>query len=607
MSLADNPRNSDPDHLSELKTSVRWAVGCQEWDPMAERYVKRAYCPRTRKLLKSNEPERWVCSYEEALQVKEKYGLEYIVFLLTKEDPYHFFEYDDVGSVDDPRVRETIHEQNTYAEESLNGGGIHFIGKAVKSENQRKKDFRVKGIKSESYDRERLVVFTGKVIHDAPIRDVQGWVEKNIPTKKTQSKAIEPVPVDASDEEIIEKAQKDERFRKLFYEGDVSIYDNDDSVADMALCGMLAYWTGCDRERMDRIFRSSALMREKWNRDDYSQNTIKTAIGNCTSTYDPGKYQDTEEIVGELHTQRMNAQWKSMEACMVYRAHIALVEEHPWFVEKGEIKPIHGKDHIMPETGMLVYSCVRDLSLMSGIGYEEDPDPRKISKLNRRIEGETGLIRLISRGGPKKSSCFLLPIFSLRTQKKETQLFVEDMVTTPPVFPLCVLSENLLWIDPITTKEKFILEQVAWGRNTVQSLAEYFGMDEKGLLYRNLKPLENRGLLIKEGEEYIVSEERIEEMYTGAKGERAHESQRDRVSLDRKEYKESGEDANLKRSMEKIEAHLRGDIPVEDLTRWEKDQATGIRLRAVSKRKSRDDGLLVSGREVAILAGGTDE
>ncbi|MFR4804189.1 MAG: hypothetical protein ACLT98_13270 [Eggerthellaceae bacterium] len=39
----------------------------------------------------------------------------------------------------------------------------------------------------------------------------------------------------------------------------------DRSAADMALCSHLAFWCGRDAGRMDRIFRRSGLMRDKWD------------------------------------------------------------------------------------------------------------------------------------------------------------------------------------------------------------------------------------------------------------------------------------------------------------------------------------------------------
>jgi len=50
------------------------------------------------------------------------------------------------------------------------------------------------------------------------------------------------------------------------------------SEADLALCSALAFWTGRDADRIDRLFRSSGLMREKWERADYREETIAKAV-----------------------------------------------------------------------------------------------------------------------------------------------------------------------------------------------------------------------------------------------------------------------------------------------------------------------------------------
>jgi primase-polymerase (primpol)-like protein len=55
----------------------------------------------------------------------------------------------------------------------------------------------------------------------------------------------------------------------------------------MALCGILAFYTGNDADRMDRLFRQSELYREKWERPDYRERTIQRAIDTTASTYRP--------------------------------------------------------------------------------------------------------------------------------------------------------------------------------------------------------------------------------------------------------------------------------------------------------------------------------
>ena len=86
--------------------------------------------------------------------------------------------------------------------------------------------------------------------------------------------------LDASDYEIIERAKRarnGERFRRL-WTGDASDYENDHSRADIALCRMLMFWCSGDLDRVDRLFRQSGLMRDKWDRktgeDTYGAKTI---------------------------------------------------------------------------------------------------------------------------------------------------------------------------------------------------------------------------------------------------------------------------------------------------------------------------------------------
>jgi len=55
---------------------------------------------------------------------------------------------------------------------------------------------------------------------------------------------------------------------------------------------MLAYWTGRDPERVDRLFRASALMRPKWDRSIgegklYGTTTVMFAVNTTTTVYEP--------------------------------------------------------------------------------------------------------------------------------------------------------------------------------------------------------------------------------------------------------------------------------------------------------------------------------
>jgi putative DNA primase/helicase len=92
-------------------------------------------------------------------------------------------------------------------------------------------------------------------------------------------------PPTTDDAQLLGKARSAKNGRKfmdLFYRGDLSAYGGDDSAADLALCCLLAFWCGPDRERIDRLFRRSGLMREKWDSrrglSTYGALTIDTAL-----------------------------------------------------------------------------------------------------------------------------------------------------------------------------------------------------------------------------------------------------------------------------------------------------------------------------------------
>lgn len=106
--------------------------------------------------------------------------------------------------------------------------------------------------------------------------------------------ALSPLPaLTMDDKAVIELASKSKNGAKFaaLMDGDTSEHDNDHSKADFALCNILAFYTRCNAEQMDRIFRLSKLMRDKWDsrRGDstYGQDTIAKAIVGTTQVYTP--------------------------------------------------------------------------------------------------------------------------------------------------------------------------------------------------------------------------------------------------------------------------------------------------------------------------------
>ena len=59
----------------------------------------------------------------------------------------------------------------------------------------------------------------------------------------------------------------------------------DASRADAALAQHLAFWTGRDCERMERLMQRSGLARDKWEREDYLRRTVLTAVAQQREVY----------------------------------------------------------------------------------------------------------------------------------------------------------------------------------------------------------------------------------------------------------------------------------------------------------------------------------
>jgi primase-polymerase (primpol)-like protein len=117
------------------------------------------------------------------------------------------------------------------------------------------------------------------------IRRVFGQESTNGHTKPVA--AAEPVDNCLSDSEVIQKAlaaSNGARFSRL-WNGDTQEYGSH-SEADLALCGILAFWTGGDSTRIDTLFRQSNLYRKQWDRNDYRNRTIREALSGKTEFYE---------------------------------------------------------------------------------------------------------------------------------------------------------------------------------------------------------------------------------------------------------------------------------------------------------------------------------
>ncbi len=272
----------------ELKKRRQWIVYRFEKKPGKEKPDKIPYQTNEVYKASSTNPKTW-CSFEEALAAYETKGFDGIGFVFTKDDPYCGIDFDSCVNPEtkaiEPWAKEWIDKFASYTEYSPSGTGTHTIvkGKLPSGKGKKKCDYEV-------YDWGRFFTFTGDIIDPeySNIEDRQEIVEELYlflnGSSKIKDETQLPEGHELSDkkiEEIITKAKaatNGKKFTKLFEgEWDELNYFSQ-SEADLALCGLFAYYTDNNPSGMDQIFRISGLYREKWDRKDYREGTIKKAI-----------------------------------------------------------------------------------------------------------------------------------------------------------------------------------------------------------------------------------------------------------------------------------------------------------------------------------------
>lgn len=186
---------------------------------------------------------------------------------------------------------------DSYSEFSPSGTGIRIIFKADPIDYGKSRYYiNNRSLGLEVYvsgHTSRFVTLTGNAFQDRGVHErteaLMAVLEKYMakPVKLQDTKRDVPGSF-LSDESVIAKAmysRQGEKFRSLL-EGNVPD-SMSHSEADLSLCTILAFWCGGDTEQMDRIFRESGLMREKWDRGDYRSATLNRAVAMTMEFYKP--------------------------------------------------------------------------------------------------------------------------------------------------------------------------------------------------------------------------------------------------------------------------------------------------------------------------------
>ena len=270
--------------------------------------------PGTTQFASTTAPTTWT-GFSEAREAATTTPVDGVGFVFTAEDPLVGIDLDDCRdpAADTPTAwaAELLDTLDSYSEVSPTGTGYHVIVRGERPEGRnRAGDLEV-------YDRSRFFTVTGAHVSATPESvtarsdalatvvaeelspaDADSSTAASGSDAATQATATESPSSDAavplSDDELLERAKhaaNGEKFSRL-WSGSTSGYESH-SEADLALCRMLAFWTGGDETRVDRLFRRSDLYRDKWDAvhyadgSTYGEKTVERAVRATDETYTP--------------------------------------------------------------------------------------------------------------------------------------------------------------------------------------------------------------------------------------------------------------------------------------------------------------------------------
>ena len=305
-------------HIETLKNKDVWVNW--QYQTVKGRQTKIPKNSKTSGNAMSNKPETW-SNFFTAQSATNTFGYNGIgIMFAPLDNGYAVCGIDiDAHHREDNELATEVLElfKDTYAETSPSGNGYHVLfvaqldklpivngkldSKYYYKNPQNELECYISGITNRYFtftgnqvsttdklsdETETLITFLEKYMVRPVKTNNKPPVTTPAPTTETYTAITTPISL--TDTELLEKARTSKtgtNFINLYDKGDMSAYNNDHSSADLALCNMLAFWLQGDTEKIDNAFRGSALMREKWEREDYRTATISHAISNCNGEY----------------------------------------------------------------------------------------------------------------------------------------------------------------------------------------------------------------------------------------------------------------------------------------------------------------------------------
>jgi hypothetical protein len=273
---------------AELRERRQWVVWRYE-----ERDGKRTKVPYNADgasvRASATDPETWESYGCAVTAARHDEGVDGIGFVFSEHDPFTGIDldacFDENGELH-PDAARIVDSLGSYTERSPSRTGLHIIVRADLNGHPRNRTGDVPwGGGIEIYSHGRYFTMTGNRLDDTP-DTVEGRqpqfdrvLAEFLPAQQRAAKPASAGTSTRTDSEVLARAFAAKNGPKVMalYRGDRAGYGSE-SEADQALVSTLAFWTGPDPGQLDRLFRGSKLMRDKWERQDYRDRTIGKAL-----------------------------------------------------------------------------------------------------------------------------------------------------------------------------------------------------------------------------------------------------------------------------------------------------------------------------------------
>lgn len=315
------------DALGGMRSIAHWFLWRLVWDQEEQKYQKTP-CALDGSVYRmdAGNAANWnafdvVHARAAQLNASTDMSLRYALgFWLTADCGYWFFDLDKVSPGDGSLTEHASAMMSMFPgamlEWSSSCKGLHIIGRTVgQVPPHRSRAVRESGLDYEFYTEGRGIAFglsglaagNADTTHDVAVAQL---VAAYFPPREQNEGRRNEWRGPEDDDELIRRALQAKRSAEAAFGGKASFADlwhgnaEKNSNNDMALASHLAFWTGCDEERIERLMRKSGMFREKWNvhRTYLRDLTIANACAQCTNVYQEPVRSDEglRAMVGEL-------------------------------------------------------------------------------------------------------------------------------------------------------------------------------------------------------------------------------------------------------------------------------------------------------------------